>query len=171
MTVDHFKPESRYPDLQKAWTNLYYACGICNSHYKKDYPRPDEEISGKRFVDPCAEDPDDHFRLARDPECRDYCRVRPLSESAQYTVFRLQLNRRKSLRDFWREIDRLARNARQRIEEIRQRITLCADLSQRPDIAAEAGEIWWDYEIQLAVAEASLAEIEGMRPFPIDAEV
>ena len=109
--------------------------------------------------------------MARDPECGDYCRVRPLSEIAQYTVFRLQLNRRKSLRDFWREMDRLARNARRRIEEIRQSLALCADLCHRPEIAAEAGEIRRDYEAQLAVAEASLGEIEGMRPFPIDAEV
>lgn len=170
MTVDHFRPQAKSPDLRHAWTNLYYACGICNSHYKKDYPRPDEERSGKRFVDPCAEDPDDHFRLTRDPECGDYCRVRPISEIARYTVFRLQLNRRKSLRDFWREIDRLGRNAQRRMEEIRQNLALCAGLCDRPEIAAEAWAIRRDFETQLAVEETTLGEIEGMRPFPIDAD-
>ena len=64
MTVDHFKPQRRYPELRLSWSNLYYACSICNSHYKKDYPTLGEEAEGKRFVDPCEEDPDEHFRLS-----------------------------------------------------------------------------------------------------------
>ncbi len=86
MTVDHFRPESRYHDLRLAWANLYYACSVCNSQYKRDYPTLEEERAGKRFVDPCEEDYDDHFRLVPDPVTGALCRVRSLSEAAEYSA-------------------------------------------------------------------------------------
>ena len=76
MTVNHFKPECRFPELRFSWPNLYYACLVCNSHYKKDYPTAEEEAEGKRFIDPSEEDPDDHFRLVRDPNGGEPRRVR-----------------------------------------------------------------------------------------------
>ena len=120
MTVDHFKPVARYKDLKLTWSNLYYACIVCNSHYKKDFPSPEEEAAGKRFVDPCSEDPDDHFRLVPDPDTGDLCRVRPLSESvlADYTIYRLKFNQRRFLRDFWREIHQEERQCLKRKREI-----------------------------------------------------
>ena len=76
MEVDHFKPVSRYPEVRLAWSNLYYSCRPCNSFYKKDHPTPVEESQGFRFVDPCSEDPDEHFRMVRDPSTRSLCRVK-----------------------------------------------------------------------------------------------
>jgi uncharacterized protein (TIGR02646 family) len=103
MKVDHFLPESRHADLRLAWSNLYYCCDVCNNR-KSNFPTPDESISGKRFVDPCSDDPDDHFRLVKDPTTDDFCRVAWLSVPAEYEVKRLQFNRRRFLRDYWREL-------------------------------------------------------------------
>ena len=105
MTVDHFLDQKRHSKLKLAWTNLYYACAVCNSHYKKDYPTEEEERAGLRFVDPCKEDPDNHFCMVRDPKTRELCQVQGLSEAANYTIWRLHLNSRRALRDFWRELD------------------------------------------------------------------
>jgi hypothetical protein len=105
MTVDHFLCEARYPHLKLAWSNLYYSCGICNSHYKKDRPTEDEEKQGLRFVDPCEKDVDDHFRLALDPVLGFRCMVKPLTPEAKFVVFVLKLNDRKSIRDYWRDIE------------------------------------------------------------------
>src|SRR5580698_6290867 len=68
MKVDHFHPESRRPELRLAWANLYYCCDVCNNR-KSNYPTDIETARGERFVDPCAEDPDEHFRMVRDAQC------------------------------------------------------------------------------------------------------
>ena len=31
-TIDHFKPKSKFPDHAYEWTNLFPACGVCQSH-------------------------------------------------------------------------------------------------------------------------------------------
>jgi len=101
MKVDHFAPESRFPNLILSWDNLYYCCDVCNNR-KSNFPTEAEAALGQRFIDPCTEDPDNHFCLARDKN--DDCKVVSLSISAEYEVKRLQFNRRPFLRDFWREL-------------------------------------------------------------------
>jgi uncharacterized protein (TIGR02646 family) len=167
MTVDHFKPERRYPQLRLAWCNLYYSCSICNSHYKKDHPKPEEEAQGKRFVDPCEEDCDEHFRLVRDNQTGDFCRVSPLSPAAEYSVFRLKLNQRPFLRHFWRELDHEERQLLGRQQEIHDRIEDCARLAQRQPSNEEFQRIRADFESQLAATIADLEAIRQIRPFPV----
>ena len=76
MHVDHFKPECRFPELRLSWPNLYYACPVCNSYYKKTIRRPRRRRTASALSIPCEEDPDDHFRLVCDPETGEPCRVR-----------------------------------------------------------------------------------------------
>lgn len=170
MTVDHFRPESRYPDLRLAWANLYYACSVCNSHYKRDHPTPEEEGAGKRFVDPCQEDYDDHFRLVPDPATGTFCRVRPLSEAAEYSVFRLRLNRRKPLQDFWRELDRAETQLLGRVDEILPLLEACQRLTEQRGPSDELHRLRKDYELQLRRTHASLAAVRQLRPFPVERE-
>jgi uncharacterized protein (TIGR02646 family) len=167
MTVDHFKSEKWYPQLRTEWSNLYYACPICNSHYKKDHPKPEEEAEGKRFVDPCREDPDDHFRLVCDPETSDLCRVRPLSPAAHYTVFRLNFNRRKSLRDFWRSLHHEETRLNARKDDLRQRLKDCLQLIDRYGPSEELERLRSDYEKQLTEARTELDATRQLRPFPV----
>ena len=103
MKVDHFLPESRRPDLRLSWANLYYCCDTCNNR-KSNLPTDDEANQGMSFVDPCEVDPSDHFRLEREPESGDFCHVTHLSVQAEYTIRSLHFNRRRFLRDFWREL-------------------------------------------------------------------
>jgi len=167
MTVDHFKPQRRYPALRLSWSNLYYACSICNSHYKKDCPTPEEEARGERFVDPCKEDPDEHFRLVRDPDTGDRCRVHPLSPTAQYVIFRLKLNARKSLRDFWRLLDQEESRLLGRQNEIRQRLEDCWQTIRRCGSSQELQGLRTDYESQLSASQRELDTVRLLRPFPV----
>lgn len=168
MTVDHFKPVGRYPELRLKWSNLYYACIVCNSHFKKDHPTPDEEAAGKQFVDPCAEDPDEHFRMVRDPGCGDYCRLKPLSNSAEYTIFRLKFNHRRFLRDLWRSIDREERRLVQERRKIDQGLAQCNKLIQYYGVRMETRQIRQDYQARRSQVVVKLAEIKALRPFPIE---
>ena len=68
MEVDHFRPTGRpeFAHLKCAWGNLYYCCRRCNQHKSSKWPNAHELEDGIRFVDPCDEDPDEHFRATRD---------------------------------------------------------------------------------------------------------
>lgn len=52
--IEHFKPKHLYPDLEFEWTNLGYACGICNRKCK-----------GTKFddnlINPYEENPQEHL--------------------------------------------------------------------------------------------------------------
>jgi hypothetical protein len=170
MTVDHFKPVAigRYPHLRLAWSNLYYACSICNSHYKRDYPKPEEEAEGKRFVDPCEEDPDDHFRLVCDSNMDEPCRVHPLSASAEYTTFRLKFNYRKALRDFWRSLHHEELRLLAREDEIRQGLEACTHLICANGLNDELKYLQADYERQRAAVLDELEATRQRRPFPVE---
>lgn len=42
--VEHYRPKSRFKDLEHTYTNLFYACGICNTFKGNDWP--DEPTKG-----------------------------------------------------------------------------------------------------------------------------
>ncbi len=167
MTVDHFLPESRYRDLRLAWANLYYACSVCNSQYKRDYPTLEEVRAGKRFVDPCQEDYDDHFRLVPDPITGVLCRVQALSGAAEYSVLRLGLNRRKFLRDYWRGLDYAEAQLVHRDNEIRQGLEDCKRAIQQDGPSDELHRLRKDYELQLRKTHVDLNAVRQLRPFPV----
>jgi hypothetical protein len=168
MTVDRFKPERWYPKLILKWSNLYYACSICNSHYKKDYPTPEEEAKGIRFLDPCEEDLDEHFRLVRDRETGDPCRVRPLSPAAEYVVFRLKLNLRKSPRDFWRCLHHKELYLLRRQNEIHRGLEVCSQLVRRHGPSHDVKELQTGYESLLTASQKELDTVRLLRPFPVE---
>ena len=171
MTVDHFQPVTRYPQLRLAWSNLYYSCSPCNSHHKKDHPTEEEEAAGCGLVDPCDQDPNDHFRMTRDPNTQAICRIRPLTDAAKYTLRILRFNSRRSLRDFWREIDRLECSEVSRIHEIREMLQQLRLEIERRGRSEEMSAVQGDYVTQLQRCETKLANIRSMRPFPLDPEV
>ncbi len=162
--VDHFKPEGRHPELRFTWSNLYYACHVCNCLYKKQFPTPDEEAQGKRFVDPCAEDPDDHFRMVQDESTGDISRIRFLSPAAEYTIFRLKLNDRKSLRDFWRNLHHEERRLAECLGEMDDCLSRCADVATDPQI--ESLRSVCESQRQNCVQE--LERVRSLRPFPME---
>lgn len=153
MKVDHFLPESRFEHLRLAWSNLYYSCDVCNNR-KSNHPTEEEADDGLRFVDPCAEDPDDHFRLVREPESGDFCRVTHLSDPAEYTIRQLQLNVRPFLQDFWRELDAAERRWNGYLRSVTELLKQLGD----SDSEAESLRDQCNDEI---------ARIRERRPFPL----
>ncbi|HCO21765.1 MAG TPA: hypothetical protein DIT97_01350 [Gimesia maris] len=153
MQVDHFHPQAQRRDLILAWSNLYYCCVACNNR-KSDHPLKKEVAQGLHFVDPCADDTDDHFRLARDPKNGDFCQVAHLSESAKYTIRQLQFNRRPFLRDFWRELDAEERRWTDRMQCV-------------AELQSKLQETDPETELLLAQCTIELSKIRKRRPFPL----
>ena len=153
-----------------AWSNLYYSCVVCNSHYKKDHPTEEEEAQGHRFVDPCQEDPDDHFRMTRDPVTGTLSRVRALTDPAVFTLRILRFNSRRALSDFWRELDRLERGALSRMGEIQGFLEQLQQHAETRGASRDLDAVHDDYARQFQQLSDHLAHIRSMRPFPVDNE-
>lgn len=50
--VEHYRPKSRFPDLENSISNLFYACPICNTFKGSDWPaEPNHEIQS--YLNPC----------------------------------------------------------------------------------------------------------------------
>src|SRR5258708_33049864 len=78
--IDHFRPVSKFPELNCHYPNLYYACGRCNRYKGSKWPTDDLRARGFRFADPCEED----MYLVHLGEGEDG-RLRALTNSGVYT--------------------------------------------------------------------------------------
>jgi uncharacterized protein (TIGR02646 family) len=87
--IDHFKPRSRFPDLERTYSNLYYSCQLCNKRGRKGdrWPTQAEISGGFRFVDPCAEDWEKHIVFQRTGP------VTAVTPAGEYSIDNLGLNR------------------------------------------------------------------------------
>jgi len=104
--IDHFRPKKKFPHLETAYENLYYACQRCNV-YKRDNwiskaagcirncnlceNKKCEDIDYLRFIDPCKEDPLEFF--LEDEDCQILDKANVLA--ARYTIEKLRLNRKQ----------------------------------------------------------------------------
>lgn len=83
--LDHFKPKSKFPELEHSYANIYYTCHACN-HAKRDkWPSEELERMGYRFIDFCREDYSSNYR-------DDNGDWQPITYAAEYTIEKLRLN-------------------------------------------------------------------------------
>jgi uncharacterized protein (TIGR02646 family) len=167
MTVDHFQPRDRYDHLLHVWTNLYYSCGICNEHYKKNRPTEEEELRGLRLVDPCRQDPINHFGMRRDPTRMGHrCLVRARTARGRFTLSVLKYNYRDGLIEHWRELELDEMAAREDVLEAK-RLLRAARVQMQQHPSAEMSEIVDGLEKKWRRAKQTLRRFRRMWPFPL----
>jgi len=86
--IDHFAPKKQFPELERLYDNLVYACRYCNipksNHWVgDDANQPNDGSEG--FVDPCNAEYDAH--LGREPSGRIFGKT----DLGRYIVKRLKL--------------------------------------------------------------------------------
>jgi hypothetical protein len=65
--VEHYKPKSKFVDLEKEFENLFYACAICNRFKGNDWPRePIHNHSLPSYPDPKLVDYNKLFHVDAD---------------------------------------------------------------------------------------------------------
>jgi hypothetical protein len=79
----------RFASLECEYTNLLYACPVCNSYKGRDWPSDNPVEDGKGYPDPCEVDYDHHITVLPN------CRVQGHTDVGAYLVRRLHLNRRQ----------------------------------------------------------------------------
>jgi len=85
--IDHYRPRHLFPDLIAEYSNLYWSCRKCNAIKSSKWPSEEQAGRGLRFLDPCAEDHDDHWVVQADGT------LEPLTSVGEYTVIQIRLNR------------------------------------------------------------------------------
>ncbi len=103
--IDHFRPRRLFPELENVYRNLYWSCRKCNAVKGGTWPTDAQMARGLRFLDPCAEDTDDHWRAHGDGT------LAPLTPTGRYTIRHLRLDR-PTLTEFRRFLCRLQARVR-----------------------------------------------------------
>ena len=115
--IDHHRPlnppakvNKDFSHLVHAYSNLYWTCGKCNAVKSNKWPTDAEYEQGLQFLDPCAEDHNDHWMIRPDGT------LHPLTKTGKYSIAKIKLNRRrlKEQRRHQREIQELI----QRVEAV-----------------------------------------------------
>jgi uncharacterized protein (TIGR02646 family) len=87
--IDHFLPQSRYPELDREYTNLYWSCRHCNRHKSSFAPTKVQSVRGQEILRADREHPRDHLVEAEDNPNE----LRPLTAKGEFNIERLDLNR------------------------------------------------------------------------------
>lgn len=91
--IDHFRPKSKFPQLECSYENLYYCCNDCNSYKGSAWPSDSLQLRGIYFPDPCECDPySKHLSLRPDGL------VDPLTPPGEFSLEVLRLNRETCVR-------------------------------------------------------------------------
>ena len=86
--LDHFRPKSKFPQLENNFFNLYYSCHVCNHAKGPAWPPAELDDAGVNFMDLCRDDCFEHYSEAPDG------RWIGLTVRANYTIELLRLNRK-----------------------------------------------------------------------------
>ncbi len=86
MTIDHFRPRSRFPRLAAEYSNLHYCCSECNTYKGDRWPTDDELANEHRFIDACVDDVDDHYEYVD-------LVIKPRTSPGEFTAAVLRLDR------------------------------------------------------------------------------
>lgn len=92
--VDHHRPLRPpkslgldFSHLRSAYDNLYWCCPRCNLYKGNRWPTSVQYAAGIRFLDPCAEDHDDHWETHPDGT------VSAKTATGRYTIQKIRLDR------------------------------------------------------------------------------
>lgn len=103
--IEHYHPKRKFPELAFEWSNMLLACGVCNGSGRKGEHFPEEDQNGP-LVNPCDEDPSQHFSFYYEPACR-IASVYGRTPRGETTEKIIGLNRNELLIHRSRQITRL----------------------------------------------------------------
>jgi uncharacterized protein (TIGR02646 family) len=85
--IDHFKPKSRFPELEVEYKNLVYSCPYCNRAKSNKWK------AKNGFIDPCSQEYDKNLQR------NDKGEIQSITERGKHIVqeLRLYLQRHKTI--------------------------------------------------------------------------
>jgi len=149
--VEHFRPKKQFPELETTYSNLYYACDMCNSYKSSRWPNDGEIAVDRRFFDPCTDLATKHFSVDNSGNLQHH------SNCGFYTIKSIRLNREVSvkLRRKRFELIREYRNGLKSLKDLSNLYLSCSDFKSqetlvRAILVVEANLSMWKPEFQFA---------------------
>ena len=131
--IDHHRPlkakEQDFSSLRNDYGNLYWTCGQCNREKGSQWPSDQQYAHGFRFIDPCAEDHDDHWDTHADGT------VTAKTDIGRFTIRCIRLDRqrlnglRRFLRGYQQQVVAIEKELNRRRLTPAQRHALLAHLA------------------------------------------
>jgi uncharacterized protein (TIGR02646 family) len=154
--VEHFRPKSKFSELENEYSNLFYACGICNSFKGNDWPsEPSETFEAPAYIDPSAVDYNTVFRVVNNL-------VQGSLTSPIYMIERLYLNRPQLILE--RRINSCNKKINYLEKEVRKiadQITTNTHTNLFESASASVGELM----MTLAETIALMARLHETKPY------
>jgi hypothetical protein len=163
--VEHFRPKNNpaqpeFRALVTVYYNLMYACSVCNSFKREDWPSDDPINEGKGYIDPCEHDYDDHFVQTSDFQ------VKGLSPVADYMIERLHLNRRQLQK--LREIRKREEELHHKFMKLYQEVLSAIEVSLKDETLPDHARITLQMSREIFLIEQqSRQELWGSRWQPL----
>jgi uncharacterized protein (TIGR02646 family) len=134
--VEHFKPKSKFKDLENDYSNLFYVCSICNAFKGNDWPEGvDEQKHPDVYAYPSPAVHDYATFLAVDA----HGAVVSNQPAGSYLIERVYLNRPQLMR--MRRVDRVVHEVDGTVQDLRD---LAAGKQLPPDLTSRCFNILSD---------------------------
>ncbi len=152
--VDHYRPQSKFPELAATYTNLFYVCNCCNRRKANFWPTQAQERKGEFIPNACDHVMFEHLQYR-------FSRVETKSDAGRIANKYLDFNDEKSVqyREFiLRIITGLEQDRREHqkaIQAIRQRA------ESNPENIEQLEQAKADAERELEEIERDLARVIG----------
>jgi len=115
--IEHYKPKSKFSNLEKDFNNLFYACAICNRFKSNDWPKePNKTLSYPAYPDPKSVNYNSLFELDENGV------LHGKNPASKYIIAKIVLNRPQLINE------RKESKLRDRLNEV---ITILPDLASR----------------------------------------
>jgi hypothetical protein len=117
--VEHYRPKSKFKELENDIKNLFYACAICNVFKGSDWPGdPKKDFSNPSYPDPSQVDYGDIFLINNSSGV-----VKGKYRASRYLVERLYLNRpqlilERKMSSITEKLEELTRVFKAKVDEL-----------------------------------------------------
>ncbi|HEV7507125.1 MAG TPA: hypothetical protein VGS07_19705 [Thermoanaerobaculia bacterium] len=155
--VDHYRPRFRFPELDCEYTNLFYACNLCNRRKGTFWADEGQQSQGKFIPNPCAVIMAQHLQY-------EGARVIALTPAGQLAAQVLDLNDPRDV--LYREF--VLRNIEHCLRELEVALKALRDLddllpqtegSEREEMLEFRGHL----HAKVTVAESDIERLTGTR--------
>ena len=157
--ADHYRPKSKFPELETDYINLFYACNGCNRRKGTFWPTDMQLKVGELIPNPCDYVMFRHLRYQ-------HVTVEPRTHTGNFAVDLLMLNSEDSLK--YRELMLyVVKSLEEDIQRSRNMISKLKDrIAKSPENASELEEEITATQNDIEKFEDKLMRVLGQKPVP-----
>jgi len=131
--TDHYRPKAAFPNLVSEYTNLFYACNVCNSRKREFWPSFEQWKKGHFVPNPCDHVMYDIMRAAGSV-------IEGRNETGKFAIELLDLNDSEAIQyrqlviDLCQSMRNEVKRMNQTKEKLAAQIVGCTDVAKKNEL-------------------------------------